>query len=192
MGEIIRKTASVEDILADARHALAFAATKGGVWKTAADQSLAPAVALFDAVDAKRAVLENAVGPLVATLRYQDEVADAAIGRISDAVWTFHGWKSPRERPKPDLPGRTSLLPWRVSAPYREAVRPASAEPKTSHPASPTFPRESGHLPWTQDAQRARKPQPPPLQFPKTAAFALLPPPKLTETRRHAAGRESW
>lgn len=103
MGEIIRKSASVEEIMADARHALVGATTKGGVWKAAADQSLTPAVTLFDTVETKRVVLENTVVPLVAALNHQDEVADAAIGRMSDSVWNDVGRPAPGADPSYEL-----------------------------------------------------------------------------------------
>jgi len=103
MGEIIRKSASVEEIMADARHALVGATTKGGVWKAAADQSLTPAVTLFDTVETKRVALENTVVPLVAALNHQDEVADAAIGRMSDSVWNDVGRPAPGADPSYEL-----------------------------------------------------------------------------------------
>lgn len=104
MGEVIRKTAAAEDILADARQSNVRAQARGGLYQAAADAALKPALALFDAVHSKWQALEASVAPLVAAHNARDEQADALIGRIADAVWNDVG------RPAPGIDGSYDLL----------------------------------------------------------------------------------
>lgn len=91
MGEVIRKSAAVEDIVADGRQSLLRAQARGGAYHKAADQALVPALSLFDAVDAKYRALDTTLAPLLATQRSADDHADALVGRISDSVWNDVG-----------------------------------------------------------------------------------------------------
>ncbi|MBL9009043.1 MAG: hypothetical protein JNJ46_32580 [Myxococcales bacterium] len=104
MGEIIRKTAAAEDIVADAKQSFVRAQARGGLYQAAAEQTLKPALALFDAVDTKWQAQEASLAPLLAAHTTCDDQADALIGRIADAVWNDVG------RPAPGVDGSYDLL----------------------------------------------------------------------------------
>lgn len=95
MGEVIRKSAAVEDILADVKQSGLSAQARGGVFKTAADQALKPALSLFESVDAKWHALDQSLAPLVAAHEHRDDQADALVGRIADSVWNDVGRPAP-------------------------------------------------------------------------------------------------
>lgn len=104
MGEVIRKTAAAEDILADARQSFVRAQARGGLYQAAAEGALKPALALFDAVHSKWQALEASLAPLLAAHNARDDQADALVGRIADAVWNDVG------RPAAGVDGSYDLL----------------------------------------------------------------------------------
>src|SRR5215471_20253718 len=53
MGELIRRTAAAEDIIADVRATLTNAAAKGGAWKVLAEERLSDVAALIDRVEGR-------------------------------------------------------------------------------------------------------------------------------------------
>jgi hypothetical protein len=91
MGEVIRRTASPVDIIADVRATLTNATAKGGVWKTMADERLAPLMALVADVDARYAKAESDLTPLQAAVDARDVEADRMLGRVSDEIWNEVG-----------------------------------------------------------------------------------------------------
>lgn len=95
MGEVIRKSAAVEDILTDVRQSSLGAQARGGVFKTAADQALKPALTLFESVETKWHALEASLAPLIAAHDHRDDQADALIGRTADSVWNDVGRPAP-------------------------------------------------------------------------------------------------
>ena len=91
MGEVIRRTASPVDIIADVRATLTNAAAKGGVWKTLADERLSPLMAVVTDVDARYAKAESDLTPLQAAVDAKDVDADRMLGRVSDEIWNEVG-----------------------------------------------------------------------------------------------------
>lgn len=114
MGEVIRRTAAAEDIIADVRSTLANAGAKGGEWNELATQRLADVVALIDDVGARLAKAEAALEPLVAAVDARNADADAVLGRVSDAIWNAVG------RPASD-PALSVLFPGGIAY-YADAV----------------------------------------------------------------------
>jgi len=104
MGDVIRKTAAAETIIADVRAADTAAQVRGGTWKQLADEHLANSLKVIDLVERRLAAAEAAYGPLAAAVDSIDETADALLGRVSDAVWNEVG------RPAQD-PVYTLLFP---------------------------------------------------------------------------------
>jgi len=68
MGELIRRTASADDIIADVRGTLTSAVARGGEWQELAEQQLSDVVALFDNVEARLEKAEAALQPLLAAV----------------------------------------------------------------------------------------------------------------------------
>lgn len=95
MGEVIRKSAAAEDIVADGNHSFVNAQARGGMYKTAADQALKPALALSGTIGQKRELLAAKLAPLVAAHRSTDDRADGFVGRVSDMVWNDVGRPAP-------------------------------------------------------------------------------------------------
>lgn len=91
MGEVIRRTASPVDIIADIRATLANASAKGGVWKTLADERLAGLTVVVSDVDARYAKAQSDLTPLQAGLDAKDVEADRMLGRVSDEIWNEVG-----------------------------------------------------------------------------------------------------
>src|SRR5262245_34323928 len=91
MGEVIRKSAPLVDILADAREAQAKAEAAGGPFKTLAGQTLKPALLLCELVEGKWRAAEAKATPLVAAQAAQDGLSDGLVARTSDLVWNDVG-----------------------------------------------------------------------------------------------------
>jgi hypothetical protein len=91
MGEIIRKSAAADDIIADVRVTLMNARAKGGRWKALAEEQLGTVVALIENVEGRRGQAEEAVAPLLAALDAKDDEADRLLGRVSDEIWNEVG-----------------------------------------------------------------------------------------------------
>lgn len=91
MGEVARKNAAVDDIIADARTVMTRASARGGDWAASADTRLSAALRLCADVEAQLAAARELAVPAVAALEAGNEMADDLIGRISDDVWNLVG-----------------------------------------------------------------------------------------------------
>ncbi len=91
MGEVIRKSAAAEDIVADGRAASTVAQARGGTVKTLAEQCLAAPLRLVDLVDKRLRAAEATAGPLIAAQDHVDEQVDRVVARLSDLVWNDIG-----------------------------------------------------------------------------------------------------
>ena len=108
MGELIRRSAAAEDIIADVRATLTSAVAKGGVWKELAEKQLGDVMPLIDDVEMRLRQATVALEPLVAALDAKDDESDALLGRISDQIWNEVG------RPASD-PALSVLFPGGVA-----------------------------------------------------------------------------
>jgi hypothetical protein len=91
MGEVIRRTASPVDIIADVRATLTNAAAKGGVWKELAEERLSALMGLVTDIEARFAQAEQTLIPLAAAVETKDVEADRLLGRVSDEIWNEVG-----------------------------------------------------------------------------------------------------
>jgi hypothetical protein len=91
MGEVIRKSAAVDDIFNDVRATLVSARAKGGAWAALAEGQLGTAEALIDSVKARHQEASLPLPPLLAAIEVKDEDADRLLGRISDEIWNDVG-----------------------------------------------------------------------------------------------------
>jgi len=91
MGEVIRKTASAVEIMADVRRSLANARARGGNWQSLAESRLAALTPLLDTVESRLAAAEAELVPLIAAVHARDDEADRLLGRISDEIWNEVG-----------------------------------------------------------------------------------------------------
>ena len=123
MGEVIRRTAAVDDILSDARASYTKAQAAGGLYKTLAEQTLKPALALCDLVDAKWRAAVAKSEPLLAAQAARNSSADLLVARISDALWNDIG--RPLNDVQYDLLFPGGITPYTESA---DAEQPARME----------------------------------------------------------------
>jgi hypothetical protein len=91
MGELIKRTAAAEDIIADVRATAMNATAKGGTWKALAEQRLEGVLAIVDRVETRLADATTALGPILATLDAKNDEADRLLGRVSDQIWNEVG-----------------------------------------------------------------------------------------------------
>ncbi len=91
MGEVIRKDAAANDIIADGRTTLTKATARGGDWASTAELRLGQAMALCTSIEARIASATVAAAPAMAALDAGNDRADDLIGRISDDVWNAVG-----------------------------------------------------------------------------------------------------
>ena len=91
MGEVIRRTASPVDIIADVRATLTNAAAKGGVWKELAEERLSALMGLVTDIEARFEQAEATLIPLAAALDAKDVESDRLLGRVSDEIWNEVG-----------------------------------------------------------------------------------------------------
>ena len=91
MGEVIRKNAAAEDILADARTTLTQATARGGDWASTATARLGPVLDLAATVSSRLAEAKGESAPAEAALSVANDVSDRLIQRISDDVWNIVG-----------------------------------------------------------------------------------------------------
>ena len=91
MGEVIRKDAAAEDILADTRITLTGATARGGDWHTAATTRLSPVLVLADSVALRLTEAHTLSEPLEAELDVANDISDRLIHRVSDDVWNLVG-----------------------------------------------------------------------------------------------------
>lgn len=87
MGEVIRRSAAVDDIFADLRTTYTSAQAAGGVFQTLADETVKPALVLCEAIDAKMRAAQAKAAPLVAAQEARNAAADRLVARVSDDVW---------------------------------------------------------------------------------------------------------
>src|SRR5689334_4411083 len=92
MGEVIRRTAAADDIVADLRTTLTNArARTGSEIASAAEARLAPLVTLIDSVLTRRAGARTEAGPRLAELDTADGVADRLVMQVEDELWNTLG-----------------------------------------------------------------------------------------------------
>ncbi len=130
MGEVIRKSAAVRDIISDVRDSHTNSIARQGIWQQLAEERFTPVLKIVDSVDAQLTQAEQDAAPVLAALDAEDDRADRVIGKVSDDVWNAVGrpaWAveparyPPRtcRRGRPREVGRTPACP-RASG--REAV----------------------------------------------------------------------
>ena len=91
MGEVIRKGAAAEDVIADIRETLTKAGAKGGMWKSTAEERLEPLNALAKRIEDRRAAAVGKAKAALAELAVADGASDKLLGRVSDDVWNLLG-----------------------------------------------------------------------------------------------------
>lgn len=91
MGEVIRKDAAVDDIIADVRKTLTNAVTKEGKLRTSAEELLAGFGKFLDIVEAKRKDAAAVANPLLAAISTQDDNADRLLLDSYDVVYNVVG-----------------------------------------------------------------------------------------------------
>lgn len=91
MGEVIRRTAAVFDIIEDTRETYRRASARHGKWKELADERIAPVITIVDNVSAQLKHAEDEAAPLIAAVDAEDDRADRTIGKVSDDVWNAVG-----------------------------------------------------------------------------------------------------
>src|SRR5262245_32985264 len=91
MGEVIRKGAAVDDIVADVRTTLGRAEARGEPWRAPAEERLGPTVALLETVEAKLRDCMAVLARLVESIEVQDDSADVLLGKVADDIWNQLG-----------------------------------------------------------------------------------------------------
>ena len=91
MGEVIRKDAGVDDIIADGNATLTKAVARGGDWQASAQARLGPPLAMCAAIDARLTAANAGAAPALAALGAANDVADNLLGRVADDVWNAIG-----------------------------------------------------------------------------------------------------
>jgi hypothetical protein len=123
MGEVIRRTAAVTDILSDVRESHTRAQAAGGLFKTLAEQTLKPALLLCDLIDGKWRAAVAKSEPLLAAQAAHNVSADLLVARISDVLWNDVG--RPMSDPQYDLLFPGGITSYTESA---DAEQPARME----------------------------------------------------------------
>ncbi len=91
MGEVIRKSAAIDDIDDDVRESHRRAIARQGIWQQLAEERLTPVLKIMDTVNAQLSQAEQEAAPILAKLDAEDERADRTIGKVSDGVWNAVG-----------------------------------------------------------------------------------------------------
>jgi hypothetical protein len=91
MGEVIRKGAAVDAVIADIRTTLNRAAARGGEWKALAEERLGPTEGLLTSVEEKLEAATEVLLPLALAIDAEDEDADRLLGGVSDDLWNALG-----------------------------------------------------------------------------------------------------
>lgn len=91
MGEVIRKNAAAEDILADTRSAMTQGTARGGTWQTLAAQALSGPLKIAELVAARAAAAHTTAAPLIATQSSVNQRVDDFVGRTADLIWNDLG-----------------------------------------------------------------------------------------------------
>lgn len=109
MGEVIRKDAAADDIIADVRAAAIDAATKEDKLKALAEELLSPLVKLIDAVDVRRKDAAKVAAPIVAAISTEDNTADKLLLDVHDVI--YNALKRPANDPALAIlyPGGTTV-----------------------------------------------------------------------------------
>lgn len=91
MGEVIRRTGSVTDILSDTRETYTEGVAKGGEIKDIVVEEIGPIVTMADAVEADLKQAKADAEPREAALRVANDTADLDLGKIYDDTWNQLG-----------------------------------------------------------------------------------------------------
>lgn len=91
MGQVVRRSAAIRDIFADARLTLERAEARGGEWKRAAERHLGSLLSLATSVERLIEEADRFAVPMNAELLRETQAADALVARISDACWNAMG-----------------------------------------------------------------------------------------------------
>lgn len=91
MGEVIRRTSAVEDIVNDAKTTLSRAQAKGGAWGSLAEERLAGSLSLMQGVEGQLTALRPQYEAAQAVVLAANDHADKQIGRIADETWNAVG-----------------------------------------------------------------------------------------------------
>ncbi|EYF03997.1 hypothetical protein [Chondromyces apiculatus] len=91
MGRTIRKNASSQAIVADARVARANAVARGGVWQALADQTLVSVLTHHADVETELETARETAQPLIAARDVAAERASTTVGRVADEIWNAVG-----------------------------------------------------------------------------------------------------
>jgi hypothetical protein len=87
MGDVIRRTAKADDIMADISATHTKAIAKGGIWKSLAEEKLGPIVTILATVTANLKAADEVLAPLEEAIKAFDIKADKFIGEKSDIIW---------------------------------------------------------------------------------------------------------
>jgi hypothetical protein len=91
MGDVIRASASVDDIFKDVRAARTEAIARDGAVKERAEQHLGPVIAMIDAAEAELKGARDVLAPLLAAAKAENDNADALLNRTYDDTWNDVG-----------------------------------------------------------------------------------------------------
>ncbi len=91
MGDLIRPSAGIKEIIKDVRTTLTNAIAKGGLVRERAEQGIGPVLAMIDATEAELEIGRAVLSPLQAAVRMENESADDAIDRVYDDTWNDVG-----------------------------------------------------------------------------------------------------
>ena len=91
MGDVIRNSAAVGDIFADAGSALAAAIAKLGIAKILAEERLGPTVVMVNAIEVELKQVREIATPLIAEAKAENDRADAMLARTYDDIWNDVG-----------------------------------------------------------------------------------------------------
>lgn len=91
MGDVIRRSAAVNDIFSDVHTAHSRGIAKGGKFQQVVEAELGQVVATIDTVEADLADARKVAEPLVIAVQAEDERADRLVGRMQDDLWNDIG-----------------------------------------------------------------------------------------------------
>lgn len=91
MGDLVRPSAGIKEIIKDVRTTLTNAIAKGGLVRERAEQGIGPVLAMNDAAEAELEIGRAVLTPLHAAVRMENESADDTIDRVYDDTWNDVG-----------------------------------------------------------------------------------------------------
>jgi len=91
MGNVIRKDASIDSIIADVKTTRMNADAMGGAWQTIANDKIGPVATLIENIEGQIAAARKTALPLAATLEAANKKADLLLGKVSDDIWNAVG-----------------------------------------------------------------------------------------------------